>query len=378
VIAALLVLYMAREAHINGGRLAGYNGFGSDFRGTVWEPDRAVLHGLSPYASSDTLPSVPAVYLPPIYLVTLPLGWLSLHAATWVWFGILVALGLGSLAVLDVRDPWCYALMLLSLPVVAALVLGNASILLGFLVALGWRWRDRRLLGPLAVAAAVALKSWLWPLLVWVLIRRVRSGLLSGVILGALVLVSWAAIGFHGLLRYPGLLHEEVSKFVRGGTLFVSALAQLNVPVKVAAVAGALGAVVLLALSARRRSNEVEAFSLALLAALVATPVGWPHYLILIGIPIAIAWPSLSAAWLWFPALWLTLWLTDHLTLEQWRQVSGSVALCALATLPVVFVAVRSRQPCERSAEPGEPLDLTRERDRCPATRQVRRSGYRG
>jgi hypothetical protein len=344
VIAALLAVYMVREAYINGGKLAAYNGFGSDFHGTVWGPDRAVLHGASPYLSRDMLPSVPAIYLPPIYLVTLPLGWLSLHAATWVWFGILVALGFGSLAVLDVRDPWCYALMLMSPPVVDALVLGNASILVGFLVALGWRWRDRRLLGPLAVAAAVAVKSWLWPLLVWLLIRRMRSGLSSGVILGALVLVSWAAIGFHGLLHYPRLLHEEAAKFVHGGTLFVSALVQLNVPVRVAAVAGAVGAVVLLALAARRRSNEVEAFSLALLAALVATPVGWEHYLILMGIPIAIVWPSLSAAWLWFPALWLTLWLTDSLAPDEWRQVSGSVALCLLATLPAVFVTVRSCQ----------------------------------
>jgi len=63
------------------------------------------------------------------------------------------------------------------------------------------------------------------------------------------------------------------------------------------------------------------------------------------GIPIALVRPSLSAAWLWFPALWFTLWLTDSLAPEEWRQVSGSVALCLLATLPAVFVAVRSRQP---------------------------------
>ena len=81
---------------------------------------------------------------------------------------------------------------------------------------------------------------------------------------------------------------------------------QLDVPVKVAAAAGIVAAAILLALAAFRASDEVQSLALALLAALVATPVGWPHYLILMALPIAIAWPSLSFAWLWFPALWLS------------------------------------------------------------------------
>jgi hypothetical protein len=222
---------------------------------------------------------------------------------------------------------------------VDALILGNASVIVAFLAALAWRYRNRRWLGPLAVASAVSIKSWLWPLLVWLLILRVRAGLRSAVILGVAVLVSWAVIGFHGILHYPRLLHDEGRSFVHGGTLFVSALVQLDVPVRLAAATGVAGALILLAIAAYRRSDEVESFSLALLAALVATPVGWPHYLILMGIPIAILSPSLSAAWLWFPALWLGRYLAT----EEWRQVGGSVELCVFATLPVVFIALRSR-----------------------------------
>jgi hypothetical protein len=339
-LAILAAIYMARETHIEWSKLAGANGFGSDFHGTIWEPDRAVLHGRSPYPSPDALPTVPAIYSPTIYLATLPLGGLTVHVATWAWFVVLAALAVGTLAVLGVRDPWCYVLAVLSLPVVDALVLGNASIAIAFLVALAWRYRDHPVLAPVAVASAVSIKSWLWPLLVWLLILRVRAGVRAALILTTGVLVAWAAIGFRGLLDYPRLLHEEASRYVHGGTLFVSALVQLDVPVKIAAAAGIAGALALLAVAAFGSSDEVEAFSLALLAGLVATPVSWPHYLLLMGIPIAILWPSLSLAWLWFPALWLG----RHLASEWWSQAGASVALCVLATIPVLLVAARSRR----------------------------------
>jgi hypothetical protein len=334
---ALAALYTIHEAFIEAKRLAAANGFGSDFGGTIWRPDRAVLHWVSPYPVPHVLGAVPAIYPPPIYLATLPLGWLSLHAATWVWFGVLTALACGTLAVLEVRDPWCYVLMLTSLPVVDALVLGNASIVIGFLLALAWRFRDRPLLGPLTVAGAIAIKSWVLPMLAWLLIRRPRAALRCAAILVAAVLASWAAIGLHGLVDYPRLLHDEARSFVYGGTLFVSALVQLDVPVKVAAAAGIVGGAILLALAALRAADEVQCFSLALLAALVATPVGWPHYLILMAIPIAIAWPSLSPAWLWFPALWLS----PSFGSEWWGEAGGSVVLCVLATAPVVMIAAR-------------------------------------
>jgi hypothetical protein len=57
------------------------------------------------------------------------------------------------------------------------------------------------------------------------------------------------------------------------------------------------------------------------------------------GIPIAILWPSLSLAWLWFPSLWLV----RHLSSEWWRQPGASVALCVLAAIPVLLVVARRR-----------------------------------
>ena len=336
-------VYMYGQAHAHGVHLAGINGFGSDFHGTIWAPDRAILHGVSPYPSvSRPFVVEPAVYLPPIFLVTLPLGWLSLHAATWVWFGLLMASAIGVLAVLEVRDPWCYAFMLMSLPVVEALVLGNASILVSLGAALAWRFRHRPIGGPVAVAATVAVKFWLWPLVLWLFVLHPRSGVRAAIVLAVVTLGAWAAIGFDGLLSYPALLHTEAQLYVREGVLFIATLVQLNVAVKVAAAAGFLGGLVLLGAAWIRRSSEIESFALALLASLVATPVAWPHYLALMAVPIAILWRKIALAWAWFPSLWVAIHVGRHFQPDS-RPVGHTLALSLFAALPVVMVIAVGR-----------------------------------
>ncbi len=58
-------------------------------------------------------------------------------------------------------------------------------------------------------------------------------------------------------------------------------------------------------------------------------------------IPIAITWPSLSLAWLWFPALWLS----PSYASEWWGEAGGSIVLCVLAVAPVVMIAARRAAP---------------------------------
>ncbi len=48
----------------------------------------------------------------------------------------------------------------------------------------------------------------------------------------------------------------------------------------------------------RRRQGEARAFGLTVMAGLTASPVVWPHYLILAFVPIALLTPSLSVLWL--------------------------------------------------------------------------------
>jgi Glycosyltransferase family 87 len=336
VLATAAVVYMCVQAHGDGVAIA-RGGFGSDFHGTIWNAGRAVLHGLSPYPDPSKPLSVPTVYLPPILVATAPLAWLSLHAATWVWFALLLAAALGVLVALGVRDPWCYLLFSASLPVTQALVLGNASILVALGVALAWRFRDRPIGAPLAVAATVAVKFVFWPLIVWLLIVRPRAGIRSAAMLAALTLAAWAVIELHGLRRYPALIHAEGSHFAYQGSLLVAALVQAHVRIRYAAAAGVIGSLALLGLAWFRRAAELEVFSLALLASLVGTTVGWPHYLVVMAIPIVILYPRISWPWAWFPALWAA----THLGAKP-GQVTYSLIFCLFAALPVALVFVSS------------------------------------
>jgi hypothetical protein len=331
--------YMFRHARADGTHLGHVLGFGSDFRGTIWLPDRNILHGISPYPSPSHLPRLPSVYLPPIFLATLPLGLLPFHVAVWLWAGLLMAAGVATPAVLGVRDPWCYALWIPSYPLVAALPLGNASILLALLLALAWRFRDRALLGPIFVAASVALKTWLWPLLVWYVAVRRRSGLTAIGILAGVTLASWAAIRFDGLLDYSALMHAEGRAFVHGGVLLVALLVQFNVGVYIAAAAGLALGLAVLALAVGRRRDELGSFALAVLAALLATPVSWPHYVLLASVPIVAAWPYLSAPWAWFPLLWAAM-----LAVRPYdNPVKPSIVLTLFTVLATALVAARNQ-----------------------------------
>ncbi len=340
VLATGVAVYMYEQAHAHGLVVNGVSGFGSDFNGTIWAPDRAILHGASPCPSASGPFAVePAVYLPPIFLLTLPLGWLSLHAATWVWFGILMAAAIGVLAVLEVRNPWCYALMLMSMPVVEALVLGNASILLALGAAFAWRFRHRPIAGPVAVAATVAVNIWICPLVLWLYFLHPRSGVRAAVLLVVATLGAWAAIGFDGFLSYPALLRADAHLFVGGGVLFVAALVQLNVAVTVAEVAGLGAGIVLLCAAWVRRASEIESFALALLASLVATPIAWPHYLVIMSVPIVILWRRLTLAWAWFPALWVV----THIGRYSRPPGEHSLALTLFAAASVLVVVAFGR-----------------------------------
>ena len=57
---------------------------------------------------------------------------------------------------------------------------------------------------------------------------------------------------------------------------------------------------------ARREDGDRRAFSVAIIAALLLTPIVWLHYFALLVVPLALARPRLAWAW---GLLWL-LWLT--------------------------------------------------------------------
>ena len=134
---------------------------GFDFRGTLWEPARALLDGASIYPA-PTLDNVvlgnPAVYPPLFIIASVPLALLPVTVAAWLWFCVLGVGVFASLWIVGLRDWRCFVLALTSPVVVHGLFFGNLTVLLLLPVAVAWRYRDRARVAGLAVGVAVPAK----------------------------------------------------------------------------------------------------------------------------------------------------------------------------------------------------------------------------
>jgi alpha-1,2-mannosyltransferase len=313
------------------------HGGGGDFA-IFRRAGRAVLHGHSPYVH-PTLKLLAAndrfVYPTPFALPFVPFAAAPEKAAAVGFLVLSVAAVLGSVWLLGVRDWRCYGVSLLGVPVFGALGVGSIGPFLLLLCALGWRFRNHTVAGvPLALAAAA--KVFLWPLLVWLLVtRRYRAFAASLATIGV-TLVLWASIDPGGMRRYPQTIQllNEVQRWKSYSvqSLFIS----LHVPAstsELVALAVAVAAVAALVLL-RHRGDDVT-FAAAVVAALIATPILWNHYLVLLLAPIAIARPRLAPLWL----LPLVLWVTPH------PESVGVVWRIALVLAVIGFVALQTVRP---------------------------------
>ena len=308
---------------------------------------KAVLHGRSPYvaptvhllAQNDRF-----VYPMPYAYIFVPFSLVN-RAVGGVSFALLsTAAVLLSLRLLGVRDRRCFGIALLGVPVFDSLYLGTIGPLLLLLVAAAWRWRDSTWSGPL-IAAAAAAKLFLWPLLIWLIVtRRLRATAAAGVTLAFIVAV-WAVADLKGLENYPKTVRvlNDVERWMSYSvqTLWSS----LKLPgVSVLLLLVSVAAVGVVAASAR---DDRRSFALAVTASLVATPILWLHYLVLLLVPIALFRPRLS--WLW--AVPVALWVTPK------SESAGSLWKIAVVLVAIVLVQLavlaRRRTPRLESAAVG-------------------------
>ena len=273
-----------------------------------------VAEGESPYVAPERLAEEGEFVYPPVVTwLAAPLAQLDEEPAQAIYYLLAVAAILGALWLLGVRDWRCYPVAFLSGATIACLKVGTLGPFLLLGIAAAWRLRDR---SPTASAAVLGLtvvaKPFTWPLLAWPALRgRPRESLVA-VAAGALAaLAGWAAIGFAGLGDYVELLRETGEIW---GPVSYSATALLvwaGLPYAAAsALALAAGlALVAAAWVAARRTPLSDALLLTacLAAALLATPILWEHYLVLLLAPVALARPRLSP--LWFAPLALELFV---------------------------------------------------------------------
>ena len=277
---------------------------GLDFREAFWPAGRAVLDGRTPYPPLDgnvLARGTSFVYPPLVALLVAPLALLPVTVATALAV-IATALALaGTLRALDVRDWRCYGAAFASAPVLDCIQTASMSAFFALGIALAWRFRAHGLRTPLLVAALIAAKLFLWPLLLWlVVVRGVRSALLTALGAGAAVLAPWL-LGFPGLTEYPRLLSLLVDVEGRDGySPRALALALGAGPGLAQALAVAAGGCVLAtaALELRSGGAQLRALALTLLASLLFSPLVWSHYFVVLLPVIAIASPRLR--WPWF------------------------------------------------------------------------------
>jgi len=351
---------------------------GFDFRGTLWEPARALLDGAAIYPEPTRDIIVlgnPAVYPPVFILVSVPLALLPVAAASWLWFCVLGACVFAAMWILGVRDWRCLVLALTSPVTIHGLFYGNLTIVMVLLVAVAWRFRERAWIAGLALGAAVAAKLFVWPLIVWLLVtRRFRAAVWAVGSAAVLVLGAWALIGFEGFRDYPTLLREVQDVYalrsISTSTVAGALGASVPVAVAVAAIAG-LACVGAAAWLARREDGDRRAFAVLVTACVLASPIVWPNYAALLFVPIAVTWPRLAPAWFFGYATWLLgaiapkptvsdvccrpadvpeqAWAWSHTEPVLWYALGFTAVVAAVG----IVLARASRRPLAARTAPG-------------------------
>ena len=320
--------------------VAGHGGGG--VFGIFHQAGRAVWEGQSPYgpATVEVIARGGSyVYSEPFAYLFVPFIWIPYHVGT-VVFLIISAVAVGvAMRLLGTRDWRCYGAAILTVPAYEAFRLGAIGPLLLLLVATGWRYRDRAV-GGIALGLAAAVKLFLWPLLVWLVVTRRLRGSVAAAATVAAVLGIWALTDRHGLTEYPTTL-RVLNEVFRKGSYSPQALAlALGASPAAAAAVSIVLAIIGVGVIFLLRRRERDAFAAAVVISLLATPILWMHYLVLLIVPLVLLSPYLSVWWLALVPLWATPASASHG--ELWRL---------LLTLSVVAVVASAPRLRERQIE---------------------------
>jgi hypothetical protein len=299
-----------------------------------------VLDGASPYTFDG---DKTFAYPPFLAWLVAPLHPLSSSAAAVVWIVLSLAMVGVALWLLELRDWRCYALVCVFLFTRSSIHLGTIEPLLLLVVAAAWRWRDVAWQTAGALGAAIVLKLFLWPLAIWLaLTRRIRAATLAVALAIALAAVSWAAIGFAGISDYPGVLRRLANDESTSSYSVVALGVRAHLPLLAARVISVIVALALLAAAAwvarderrTQRDRDVATLTLALAAALAASPIVWVHYFLLLLVPLALIRPRLSL-------LWFVPFVFQPLGEAAWPAGNGrNLGLALVATLIILGAAL--------------------------------------
>jgi hypothetical protein len=307
-----------------------------DFHAEIYPQAEAIVHGRDPYPDPAAAITVTANAIWPIAAVlpAVPLTAVPAAAADWIATFFVLACLVGALLTLGVRDWRIYGVTLLWPSVIDAYQTANVTLPLMLLVAIMWRYRDRRAMAGVALGVALALKFFLWPVVLWLVAtgRRGAAAISAAIAVASLaLLVPWI-----GILDYVRLLRKLGATFDGLSYTPYALLLDLGAPSAIArAVTLLLGGAVI-AVAWRRRS-----LGLAVAAALCLSPIVWRHFFAFLAVPLAISRPRFDRAWLLPLGLWVA---PGTLNGDTWQ--TASVLALAAATVAVC----EWRRPAARTA----------------------------
>jgi hypothetical protein len=282
--------------------------FATDFHYAFWPAARHVLEGTSPYSSIVDFGRLPFVYPAPAAVLLTAFGLVPRPIADALFTLLLVAAAVVALRLCRVRDWRCYGIALLWAPVFSAVQAANITLVLALGLAVLWRVRDRTIVAAAIAALLVAVKIFLWPIIVWLAIRRGFRSVAWSVLLTVFITISsWSVIGFAGFNDYPHLVRlVERVEAPKSYSLVALGLKLGLGHAAATSLALTAGAVVLVAaaLVARREHDGRRSFALTIAATILFSPVVWLHYFALLIVPVAILRPRFGPLWLLPLLLW--------------------------------------------------------------------------
>jgi hypothetical protein len=330
---------------------------GVNFHSEFWPAGSRVLHGQSPYVIGSTQIAAGTAFPYPATAALLfaPFALLPEGVGEAVFVVLCFGAVAGTLRALDVSDWRLYGVAFLWAPVLLAWQTANLSLLLCLGLAMIWRYRDKPVVAGALTAAVISLKPFVWPLALWlVATRRYRAAAWAAGTGVALNAVAWAVVGFGEIHRYLTDASKVSAYFYRHVYTVVALALHLGLGRTAAElVAAALGAsAAALCLIWGRRGEELRALTMCVALVLIATPVQWMHYFVLVLVPLAIARPRLHWSW------WLPIAL---LPVSTSNPVAWQVALTFPVLAIMLYPIATGKAPVgSDTAEPQRRADRTR------------------
>ena len=336
----LVALAVSLATFSDQGRLA------LDFHEELYPQAEAVARWENPFAVPGTPISdtTNAVWPIAAVLPAVPMTLLSPRAADWLATFLMLATLPLALWIFEVRDWRIYGVLLLWPPVIDAYQTANITLPLALLAGFAWRYRERTNVAGIALGFALAVKFFLWPVIIWfVAIGRVRTATTAvAIALASLVLL----LPFTSIADYARLVRDLSDTFDGFSYTLFALLVDVGSPELAARAATlGLGASVLM-LAWRRRS-----LGLAVGAALILSPIVWRHFFALLLVPLAIARPRFDAVWLIPLGFWF---VPGTLNGEPWQTGLG----LALAAVTLTATEIAPRGTVDRGIRLRAPKSL--------------------